>query len=159
MSAEMYGDVTVHVEFRIPKGSNSGVYLMGRYEIQIFDSFGKALKDMTFADCGGVYQRWKNDAGFEGTAPLANAFRGPGEWNTYDIKFQAPRIGPGGRKTNARFVEVRLNGIVIQRNVSVTGPTRASFFEDEVETGPIVLQADHGPVEFRNVWVSGQHSR
>ncbi len=156
---EMFGDVTVHLEFRIPKGSNSGIYLMGRYEIQIFDSYGKSLPELTFADCGGVYQRWKDEAGFEGKAPLVNAVRAPGEWNSFDIKFEAPRILPSGKKSNARFVEVKLNGIVVQKDVQVTGPTRAAFFDDEMEKGPIVLQADHGPVEFRNVWVSRAKSR
>ena len=159
MTNEQFGDATVHVEFRIPKGSNSGIYLMGRYEIQILDSFGKTIPELTFADCGGVYQRWKDEAGYEGKAPLANAVRAPGEWNSFDIKFEAPRILPSGKKSNARFVEVKLNGVVVQKDVQVTGPTRASFFEDEVERGPIVLQADHGPVEFRNVWVSGAKSR
>jgi hypothetical protein len=149
-----YGDAHIHAEFRIPKGSNSGVYVQGRYEIQILDSSGKADKDLTFADAGGVYQRWKNDMGYEGNAPLVNAFRGPGEWNTFEIDFEAPRFDKAGTKTkDARFKLVRLNGKVVQRNVTVTGPTRASYFEDERPKGPIVLQSDHGPVDYRNVWV------
>jgi sugar phosphate isomerase/epimerase len=153
-STEEHGDATVHAEFRIPKGSNSGVYLQGRYEVQILDSSGKTKDQLTFADAGGIYQRWKDEKGYEGTAPLVNAFRGPGEWNTYDIKFRAPRFDTSGRKVeNARIIEVRLNGIVVQRNVSVTGPTRAAFFENERPTGPLVLQGDHGPVEYRNVWI------
>ncbi|CAN5457849.1 hypothetical protein BH11ARM1_BH11ARM1_17180 [soil metagenome] len=149
-----FGDCKVHVEFRIPKGSNSGVYLQGRYEVQIFDSFGKKPSELEFSDCGGIYQRWKDEKGYEGTAPRLNAFKGPGEWNAFDIDFRAPRFGASGAKVeNARFIEVRLNGVVIQSNVSVTGPTRASYFEDEKAMGPIVLQSDHGPVEFRNCQV------
>jgi len=153
-STAEYGDAHVHAEFKIPKGSNSGVYLQGRYEIQILDSSGKKKEELTFADCGGVYQRWKDEKGYEGTPPRENAFKGPGEWNTYDIVFRAPRFDAAGKKTeNARFLEVRLNGVVVQRDVPVTGPTRAGFFEDEGATGPVVLQGDHGPVEYRNVWV------
>lgn len=151
---EEYADAHVHAEFKIPKGSNSGVYVQGRYEIQILDSTGKAKKDLLSSDCGGVYERWKDDKGYEGVAPMVNAFRGHDTWNTYDIVFRAPRFDASGKKVeNARFVEVRLNGILIQQNVPVTGPTRAAFFEDEKPTGPVVFQADHGPVAYRNVWV------
>ncbi len=155
-SAQEHGDALVHVEFKIPKGSNSGVYLQGRYEVQILDSFGKATKDLDPSDCGGIYQRWiePNGPGYEGTAPLVNAFRGPGSWNSYDILFRAPRFDQGGKKIeNARFVEVRLNGVVIQKNVGLTGMTRAGFFNDERAAGPIFLQGDHGPVAYRNVWI------
>lgn len=153
ISKAQYGDCRVHVEFMIPPGGNSGVYLQGRYEVQILDSFGKPWRDLQHSDCGGIYQRWKDDAGYEGTPPARNAVRPPGEWNTYDIVFRAPRF-EGGRKTeNARFVEVRLNGVVVQNDIEVTGPTRASMAEDEVALGPLFLQGDHGPVAFRNVWV------
>jgi hypothetical protein len=151
---EEFGDAHVHAEFKIPKGSNSGVYVQGRYEIQILDSTGKSTQDLRSSDCGSVYERWKDDKGYEGVPPLVNAFRGTDVWNTYDITFRAPRFDASGKKVeNARFVEVRLNGILIQQNVQVTGPTRAAFFEDERATGPVVLQGDHGPVAYRNVWV------
>ncbi len=153
-SKEQLGDCLLHVEFKIPKGSNSGVYMQGRYEVQIFDSAGVAAKDLQFSDCGGIYQRWKNEIGFEGTPPIRNAFRGPDQWNTYDILFRAPRFGKNGKKTeDARFVEVRLNGVIIQNDVTASGPTRASHFEDERPFGPLMLQGDHGPVAFRNLWM------
>jgi len=153
VSKAQYGDCQVHVEFMIPPGGNSGVYLQGRYEVQILDSYGRAWRDLQHSDCGGIYQRWKNDAGFEGTPPARNAVRPPGQWNTYDIVFRAPRF-EGGRKTeNARFVEVRLNGVIVQNDIEVTGPTRASMAEDEVATGPLFLQGDHGPVAYRNLWI------
>jgi type 1 glutamine amidotransferase len=152
-SSSRHGDGLYHLEFRIPKGSNSGVYLMGRYELQILDSSGVAAKDMRFSDCGGIYERWGPGGGFEGRAPLFNAFAGPGRWNSYDILFRAPRFANGKKTENARFLEVRLNGIVIHRNVEQTGPTRGAMSEEEAPTGPILLQGDHGPVAFRNIWV------
>jgi hypothetical protein len=153
-STGTYGDQHVHVEFKIPRGSNSGVYVMGRYEVQILDSSGKKASEMTSSDCGGIYDRWRDNRGYDGHAPLANAFRGPDLWNVYDITFRAPRFDAEGKKIeNARFLEVRLNGVVVQRDAPATGPTRAAFFEDEGPLGPLVLQGDHGPVSFRNVWV------
>lgn len=154
VSKNEYGDVHAHVEFKLPKNSNSGVYLQGRYEIQIFGSNDKELKDLTSADCGGVYERWKDNKGYEGVPPSRQAIRKAGEWNVYDIVFRAPRFDSKGKKTeNARFVEVRLNGIVIQKDIAVTGPTRASMWEDEKPTGPLMLQGDHGPIAYRNVWM------
>lgn len=152
-SHETLGDAEIHIEFRIPKGSNSGVYVQGRYEVQILDSAGIADKAMSVHDCGAIYERWKDDQGYEGTPPLVNAFAGPDQWNVYDIQFRAPRFDAQGVKTeNARFTEVKLNGKLIQKETIVTGPTRGSFFEDDAATGPVILQADHGPVSFRNCW-------
>ena len=147
------GDCLLHAEFRIPKGSNSGIYLMSRYEVQILDSFGVAQKDLKPSDCGGIYERWGPNGGFEGKPPLVNAFAGPGRWNSYDILFRAPRFENGKKTQNAKFLEVRLNGVVIHRNVEVTGPTRAAAFEEEGPEGPLLLQGDHGPIAYRNVWV------
>src|SRR5688572_27123767 len=149
------GDVELHVEFLVSKGSNSGVYLLGRYEIQILDSWGK--KDVHYSDCGGVYQRWdpkrgKGKEGYEGHAPRVNASKAPGEWQAFDIVFRAPRFDASGKKTaNARFVKVTHNGEVLHENVEVTGMTRAGAWEEEKPTGPIMLQGDHGPVAFRNL--------
>jgi hypothetical protein len=149
-----YGDSHIHVEFNIPKGSNSGVYVQGRYEVQILDSSGKTTEQLRSHDCGGIYDRWENDRGFDGHAPLVNAFRGPDMWNVYDIVFRAPRFDADGQKVeNGRFIEVRLNGVVVQRDAVVTGPTRGAFFEKEAPLGPVVLQGDHGPIRYRNVWV------
>ena len=145
-----HSDVEAHVEFMIPKGSNSGVYLMGRYEIQVYDSWG--VKQPKYIDCGGIYERWADGKGYEGRGPRVNASRKPGEWQTFDIVFRAPRFDASGKKTaNAMFVKVAHNGTVIHENVEVTGPTRAATFEDEKPTGPLMLQGDHGPVAFSNV--------
>lgn len=147
-----HGDVEVHVEFMVPKGSNSGVYLQGRYEVQVFDSWG--VEEPTYGDCGGIYRRWRNDEGFEGHPPRKNASRPPGEWQSFDIVFRAPRFDAAGHKTeNARFARVVHNGIVVHEDVEVTGPTRAATYEDEKPLGPLMLQGDHGPVAFRNIVV------
>jgi len=147
-----HGDVEVHVEFMVPKGSNSGVYLQGRYEVQVFDSWG--VEEPAYSDCGGIYQRWRDDEGFEGHPPRTNAARPPGEWQSFDIVFRAPRFDASGRKTqNARFVSVVHNGAVVHEDVEVTGPTRAATYDDESPVGPLMLQGDHGPVAFRNVVV------
>jgi hypothetical protein len=130
---------------------------MGRYEIQVLDSFGK--KEAAYSDCGGIYQRWdpkrgKGQEGFEGHAPRVNAAKAPGEWQTFDVVFRAPRFDAKGAKTaNAKFVKVVHNGQVVHEDVEVTGPTRAATFEDEKPTGPLMLQGDHGPVAYRNILI------
>lgn len=150
ITKEEFGDVELHVEFMVPEKSNSGVYLMGRYEIQVFDSWG--VEHPKYSDCGGIYQRWADGKGFEGRAPNINASRKPGEWQTYDITFKAPKFDAAGKKTaNAVFVKVVHNGAVIHENQEVTGPTRASTYNDEKATGPLMLQGDHGPVAYRNI--------
>ena len=153
LSEYEHGDVEAHIEFVVPRNSNSGVYFQGRYEIQILDSWG--VKNPTYSDCGGIYERWdnRNNRGYEGHAPKVNASRPPGEWQTFDVVFRAPRFDAHGRKTqNARFVKVVHNGTIIHENVSLAGPTRAAAFEyDEKPTGPLMLQGDHGPIAFRNL--------
>jgi 3-keto-disaccharide hydrolase len=153
-----FGDIVAHIEFVVPKGSNSGVYFQGRYEVQILDSWG--VVQPKFSDCGGIYQRWKGGKGFEGRPPRTNASRKPGEWQSFDVVFRAPRFDASGKKTeNARFVSIALNGVVIHENVEVTGPTRAATFGDEKPVGPLMFQGDHGPVAYRNVRVRKARSR
>lgn len=144
-----HGDVEAHIEFMVPKGSNSGLYFQSRYEVQIFDSW--QVEEPTFSDCGGIYQRWKDGQGFEGHPPRTNASRAPGEWQSFDVVFRAPRFDPVGNKSeNARFVRVVHNGVIVHENLEVTGPTRAATFENEVAMGPLMVQGDHGPVAFKN---------
>ena len=149
-----HGDLDLSLDVMMPKESNSGVYLMGRYEVQLLDSWG--VRAPTFADLGGIYQRW-DDArgagreGFEGTPPRQNASRAPGLWQHLEISFRAPTFAGNRKITNARFVVVKLNGVVVQENVDVTGPTRAAAFRDEVPNGPLMIQGDHGPVALRNI--------
>ncbi len=150
-----HGDVHLELDFMLPKGSNSGVYLMGRYEIQLFDSWG--VQRPKLVDCGAIYQRWdeKRGAGregFEGFPPRQNAARAPGLWQHLSIDFEAPRFDASGKKTrNARFVKVSLNNTLLHENIELSGPTRASTFNDEAPQGPLMLQGDHGPVAFRNL--------
>ena len=159
LSKDEFGDVEAHIEFMVPKGSNSGVYFQGRYEIQILDSYG--VENPTYTDCGGIYQRWDEKRaaqarpmGYEGTAPKVNASLPPGEWQTFDVVFRAPKFDAAGKKiANAKFEKVVHNGKVIHENVEVTGPTRAARFKDEAPLGPIMIQGDHGPVAFRNVTI------
>lgn len=151
-----FGDAEIHIEYCVPKDSNSGVYIMGRYEVQIFDSFGKSA--IGEHDNGAIYQRWdpargKGNEGYEGHTPKVNASKAPGEWQSFDITFRAPRFDAAGKKTeNAKFIKVVHNGTVIHENVEMTGPTRGGR-EPEVASGPILLQGDHGPVAFRNLRV------
>ena len=153
LSKNEFGDVEAHIEFMVPKGSNSGVYFQGRYEIQILDSYG--VEKPTYTDCGGIYQRWdekRDPMGYEGTAPKVNASLAPGQWQTFDVIFRAPKFDAAGKKiANAKFEKVVHNGKVIHENVEVTGPTRAARFQEEAPLGPLMIQGDHGPVAYRNI--------
>ena len=131
-----------------------GVYLMGRYEVQVYDSFGVERDAYPGIECGGIYPRWINDKDVEGHSPCVNVSKPPGQWQTFDITFRAPRFDANGKKiANARFVKVVHNGKVIHQNIELTGPTRATLWEDEKPIGPIRLQGDHGPVAYRNLRV------
>ena len=158
ISKAEHGDAEIHVEFAVPKDSNSGIYVQGRYEVQVFDSFGKAT--IAEHDCGAIYQRWdpargKGNEGFEGHTPKVNASKAPGKWQSFDITFRAPRFDAAGKKTgNAKFIKVLHNGRLIHENVEVNAPTRGSKFPDEAATGPIVIQGDHGPVAYRNLRIT-----
>ncbi len=146
-----HGDVEAVIDFSVPKGSNSGVYFMGRYEVQILDSWG--VTNPKESDVGGIYHRWVNDKPVEGSAPQVNAARKPGEWQTFDVVFRAPRFDSLGNKTeNARFVSVKLNGVLVQKDVEISGPTRSAFITDsEALFGPLMLQGDHGPVAYKKI--------
>jgi hypothetical protein len=150
MTREEFGDVQLHVEWAAPtvvKGEgqergNSGIYLQGRYEIQVLDSFGN--KTYSNGQAGAFYGH---------NAPLVNASRKPGEWQTYDIIFHPPRAGADGKVIAGSFT-VFLNGVLVQDHIPVTGDaTTAAKFSGVVPKGPLVLQ-DHGnPVRFRNIWI------
>ncbi|MHB8522236.1 MAG: 3-keto-disaccharide hydrolase [Limisphaerales bacterium] len=154
-----FGDVEAHLEFCIPSKSNSGIYFMGRYELQVYDSYGVAKDAYPGIECGGIYPRWTQERNeFEGHSPRVNSSKPPGEWQTFDVIFRAPRFDASGKKTrNACFVKVVHNGQVIHENVEVTGPTRAAVFDDEKPLGPLMLQGDHGPVAYRHLWVKPIH--
>jgi hypothetical protein len=146
-----FGDCQLHLEWAAPAEvvgdsqgrGNSGVFLMGRYEIQVLDSYDNP----TYADGGaaGVYGQYP---------PLVNACRKPGEWQTYDIVWIAPRFDGEELATPARLTLLH-NGLVVHHDVSLTGPTthrKVLQYEAHPATGPLGLQ-DHGnPVRYRNIW-------
>lgn len=153
VSDDKFGDMELYLEFMVAKGSNSGVYLHGLYEVQVFDSWNSD-EPVTSSDCGGIYHRWIDNRGVGGSAPSRNAARRPGEWQSFHIWFRAPRFDANGKKTaNAKFIRVLHNGISIQKDVEVDGPTRAAMSIPEASTNPIMLQGDHGPVSYRNIYV------
>jgi len=145
-----FGDIQLHVEWATPaavKGEgqgrgNSGVYLQGRYEIQVLDSY----ESKTYPDgqAGAFYLH---------SAPLVNASRKPGEWQTYDIIFHAPKTTADGSVTPGSFTVLH-NGVLIQDHVPVPGEATVSAkFSGVAPKGPLFLQ-DHGtPVHYRNIWV------
>jgi hypothetical protein len=152
-STEEFGDCQLHIEWSAPtppKGSsqgrgNSGVFMMGTYEIQVLDSY----ENETYFDgqAGSVYKQ---------TPPMVNATRPPGEWNVYDIIWTAPRFNEDGSLKSPAFVTALHNGAVILNHFELLGDTpfnRPPKYRDTKEIGPISLQ-DHGnPVAFRNIWV------
>jgi hypothetical protein len=150
-----HGSCELHLEFCVPKDSNSGVYLMGQYEIQVLDSWGTPDSELKFGSNGGIYARWipETKTAYDGTAPRTNASRAPGEWQRLEVVFHAPRFDAAGDKVgNARFERVALNGRLIHEDVECTGPTRGAWSEDrDIPRGPLRLQGDHGPVAYRNI--------
>jgi Domain of Unknown Function (DUF1080) len=149
LSKEVFKDFTLHIEFRLPwmpkaRGQgrgNSGLYLTGRYEVQMLDSFGLPGVDN---ECGGIYKV---------AEPKQNLCYPPLRWQTYDVDFTSAKFDGGGNKTTPARVTVRHNGYVIHENLEVPGPTGGARSKDENGPGPIFLQ-DHGnPVRYRNIWV------
>lgn len=157
VSNKEYQDIEFHLEFMLPKGSNSGIYFMCRYELQLFDSWGAT--DLTYYDCGGIQSRWdkstdEDKRGYDGFAPMVNACKSPGSWQSLDIVFRAPKFNSKGEKIkNASFDKVILNGIVVQQNVELTVPTRGALSGEEVAQAPFRLQGGHGPVAYRKLRV------
>jgi len=138
-----HGDAIVTLQVMVPKGSNSGIYLMGEYELQVLDSFGNDAKPSP-GDMGAIY----------GAAPPKNPkYVKPGQWSSFEIHFRAPRFEGGKKVANARFEKVILNGRIIHEDVEVKGPTRSCLTGKEKPTGPLMLQGDHGAVAYRNIEV------
>jgi hypothetical protein len=140
---QRFGDCTIEAEFMVPKGSNSGIYVMGEYEVQVFDSFGKVKLGM--GDLGALYSA---------AAPKVNASKIPGEWQKFEIDFQAPRFNGDKKTANAKFLKVTLNDQVLHENVEMKGPTPGGLTGKEAMTGPLMFQGDHGPVAYRNITIT-----
>jgi len=153
-----HGNIDLNFEFMMAKESNSGVYLQGRYEIQLLDSWGKT--SLTPGDLGAIYERWDESRpagqfGYDGVAPRINVSRAPGLWQNMRIIFQAPKFDAAGKKIkNARIVRIMLNGVTIIENAEMQGPTRGSAFAEEAAMGPLRIQGDHGAVAIRNIQYS-----
>ncbi|MBM3495849.1 MAG: DUF1080 domain-containing protein, partial [Armatimonadetes bacterium] len=144
-----FGDCYLHVEFRPTVDAegktrghgNAGVGMQGRYEIQILDSFGGKPESH---GCGAFYSQ---------KAPKVNACKKAGEWQSFDIIYRAPRLNEQGQVTERARATVFQNGILIHNNEDFAGPTGIQYgqFKGEAALGPIILQGDHDPVEFRNI--------
>jgi hypothetical protein len=140
---EKWGDATIEVEVLVPQRSNSGIYVMGEYEVQVLDSYGK--EKVGPGDIGGLYGA---------AAPKTNAAKKPGEWQKFVIEFQAPKFEGGKKTANAKFVKVTLNGEVIHENVEMKGVTPTGVTGKEAPTGPVMFQGDHGAVAYRNIKIT-----
>lgn len=148
-SKQKFKDGHLHLEFQLPfmpqaRGqgrSNSGCYVLGRYEVQILDSFGLEGKDN---ECGGIYKLG---------APGVNMCFPPLAWQTYDIDFQAAKYDKDGNKTDKAKITVKHNGVTIHDNREIEGPTPGGTNQDEAIAGPLFLQNHSNPVRFRNIWV------
>ncbi|MBM4041008.1 MAG: DUF1080 domain-containing protein [Planctomycetes bacterium] len=125
-----FADFQLHLEFKLPKGGNSGVFLRGCKEVQLLDSFGKAK--LADDDCGGIFGK---------LPPAVNACKPPGEWNALDVTIV-------GRK-----ITVVLNGKTTVDGQVVNGVTGGQINEEEDKPGPLMLQGDHSAVWFRNLWI------
>jgi len=155
---EDHSDIDLELEYLMASESNSGIYLQGRYEIQLLDTWGATA--IRSGSNGGIYERWNESKpngqkGYMGYAPRQNASRAPGLWQKLKISFQAPRFDSNGGKTaNAVMLKVELNGVLIHDNVELSGPTRGAMADGEVAAGPLRIQGDHGAVAFRNIKIS-----
>ena len=151
-SKKEFNDFQLHIEFKTPEKvegngqgrGNSGIFLQGRYELQVLDNYNNP----TYVDgmVGSIYKQ---------TIPLANPSRKPGEWQSYDIVYQAPRFNKAGLMSDYAYVTVLLNGVLVQNHAAIRGTTEYIGYP-KVQAhgaGPILLQ-DHGnPVGFRNIWI------
>lgn len=152
-TARRFGDVQLHIEWATPSEvtgdgqgrGNSGVFLMGLYEVQILDSY----RNRTYADgqAAAVYGQHP---------PLVNASRPPGEWQTYDIVFRRPRFDSAGALVSAARMTVLHNGVLVQNDVELSGATanaRRASYRAHADRLPIRLQDHDNPTRFRNIWV------
>lgn len=150
VSTETFGDAFIHVEFRIPdmpefegqnKG-NSGVFVHGRYEVQVLDTYETEIPGR--GDCAAIYDKH---------APLFNNCKKANEWQTYDIIFRAPRFDENGAVSEYPRMTLLHNGLPVHNNLVMPRLTGAPLTDEMVAEGPLVLQDHNCPVSFRNVWI------
>ena len=152
-TTEGFGDVQLHIEWMSPPSiegdgqsrGNSGVFLMGTYEVQVLDSY----ENPTYADgqAAAIYGQYP---------PLVNAMRPPGEWQVYDITFHRPHFDEDGNVVKPAVLTVYHNGVLVQDHVELTGPTghyERPPYEAHAAQLPLRLQDHSNPVRFRNIWV------
>ena len=150
---DSFGDCQLHLEWAAPEKvvgvgqgrGNSGVFLLGKYEVQILDSF----HNETYFDgqCGSIYKQHP---------PLVNACRKPGEWQSYDILFKGPRFDAQGKLLKPGYVTLLHNGLLVQNHFELQGDTsyvRAPRYEAHPQKAPLELQFHGNPVRFRNIWI------
>ncbi|TWT61358.1 family 16 glycoside hydrolase [Rubinisphaera italica] len=148
-SVDTFGDCSIHIEFRLPfmpnaRGqgrANSGIYVQGRYECQMLDSFGLEGKHN---ECGGIYTT---------KDPDLNMCYPPLSWQTYDIDIRSARFDDAGQKTENARITVRLNGVIVQNDVELPKPTPGAQIKEDSSPGPLHLQNHGNPVRYRNIWV------
>lgn len=149
VTRQEFGDAEYHIEFMTPFKSNardqergnSGCYFMGRYEVQVLDSFGEEPKDNW---CGGIYKKAK---------PLVSASLPPLTWQTYDVTMIAPKFDADGKKISDAIITVYHNGKLIHDKLVLDSPTPGGVSDKDGPTGPLLLQDHDNPVKFRNIWV------
>ena len=143
-SKAKFGDCRIELQVMVPQGSNSGIYVMGEYEIQVLDSWGR--QKMGGGDMGAVYGA---------SPPKVNASKKPGQWQKYVIDFQAPEFDSSGKKTDtAKLLKVELNGKTLHKlNLVMEKETPGGVIGKEEPPGPLMFQGNHGPVAYRNIIV------
>ena len=150
-----HGDIDLEMDFLLSKATNSGVFLQGRYEVQLFDSWGNLNPNAS--DNGGIYERWddtkpEGEKGYDGHAPRQNVSRAPGLWQHLKVSFQAPRFDAQGKKTSdAKILRLWLNGVLVQENIVLSGPTRYAIDQKESVKGPLIFQGEYGSAAFKNI--------
>jgi hypothetical protein len=146
-SKQKFGDCYIALEVMVPKGANSGIYVMGEYEVQVLDSYGKDPKRFGPGDMGAIY-------GAAVPKVPVNPCRAPGQWQQYVIEFCAPRFDSKGKKIqNAKFLKVELNGKTLHKDLEMPKQTPGGVVGREAPVGPLMFQGNHGPVAYRNICI------
>jgi len=139
VTVKKFGDCFLHIEFNVPKGGNSGVYLQGWYEIQVADSFGRGLSR---GMCGAIYGK---------AVPSVNACKPAGEWQAFDITFRQARLNKAGDVVKKARITVVQNGKKIIDDKEMDGKTGGALPGKEGTPGPLLLQGNHSSIQYRNI--------